>query len=158
MYYHTVPFSHVPIVEINLEEDYLNKHMKRKHLQRGGRMKNVKNRDIPSTITSTDHNYARLPPLSPSNDHNYATSTTPPQGPSSFTDHNQPSNTDHNYVMPSSPQQGPSSAAGHNQPLTTDHIYVISPALQHAINNNVQDFSLQPNHHEQYHILTFLPM
>lgn len=57
--------------------------------------------------------------------------------------------------MPSSPQQGPSSAADHNPPATTDHNYVRSPVLQHAINNNVQDFTLQPNRHEQYDLLTF---
>ena len=111
-------------------KDYLQKHKKRKH-QNGGNEKGTISKDLlsqkNSSLIDNDHRYAMREDQSAA-------------GASSLIDN------DHHYAM-----REDQSAAG----ASSLEAASTPSSLNSAINDAVQDFTLLPNNHEQYDLLTF---
>lgn len=136
-------------------KDYVVKHISKKH-QHGGRVKDTKTKDLPST-QSNIHN------PSFSNDHDYTKSASQPNSPSA--QHNPSSTMDvsneHNYTKSSSPERTSTMTGDHTYSRSSERSAETQPPdprppslptenVQHAINNSIQDFTISPNNHEQY--------
>lgn len=145
--YRTTHFSPVHIVEINSDERMLLRNIKHKH-QHGGRKAQVKDVNLPS-VSHQDH-IQRQSTISASNDHDYAMDLSTTHSSTSQQGQSPSSSVDHDYVrvpaLPPSPRSPPSPPP--TSPVQNMH-------REYAINNNIQDFTIDPNNHERHDMLTF---
>ena len=152
-------------------KDYLKKHIKRKHQQRGEGSPHDEQLPI-STVNQTenqrflnDHDYVRSAHTAQhdqSSDHNYAISSKKDDHdyalPSSSSSLQPPRLAPPEALDPSSSPQTPRAASLQtSSPSLPQTPRPTSPTHQHeyAINNKIQDFTIQPSSHEQYDILVF---
>jgi hypothetical protein len=126
-------------------KDYLKKHVKSKHEQYGGRQiaqeKTLPDSSQQPEIGSSDHGYAC--PSSAEIDESTSQEKNHTAIASSI-DQTSTEKRDHNYAE----------ITGQNQTSTEnrDHNYATTET---ALNRAIQDFTIQPNQHEQYDMLTF---